>query len=65
MAQWSKAFLFGGFVIIAPAIIFMIFGSGKIQTWNDPQQEEKDQCEPERSVNVATIEIPSDLVTRL
>ncbi|XP_037025020.1 sialin-like [Bradysia coprophila] len=33
--EWSSVFLIGAIAYIAPAILFIIFGSGKIQYWND------------------------------
>ncbi|XP_063709262.1 sialin-like [Culicoides brevitarsis] len=42
--QWSKIFWIGGGVYIIPAIIFMIFGSGEVQKWNDlSESREKDK----------------------
>lgn len=43
--EWSTIFLIGAIAYIAPAIIFMIFGSGKIQYWNDLQKNADSSCE--------------------
>lgn len=36
--HWSNVFLVGSIVYIVPAIVFMFFGSGEVQPWNDPEQ---------------------------
>lgn len=33
--EWSIIFTIGAVVYIIPALIFVFFGSGKIQPWND------------------------------
>lgn len=34
--EWSNLFTIGAFAYIMPAIVFIIFGSGDVQPWNDP-----------------------------
>ncbi|KAL1509308.1 hypothetical protein ABEB36_004070 [Hypothenemus hampei] len=36
--QWRIVFLIVAFVIVFAAIIFVIFGSGKVQHWNEPKE---------------------------
>jgi MFS transporter, ACS family, solute carrier family 17 (sodium-dependent inorganic phosphate cotransporter), other len=43
--EWQNIFFIGAIVYIAPAIIFMLFGSGEVQKWN--QREEKKDVESE------------------
>ena len=38
LSQWNNVFLVGAVVYIIPAIIFMCFGSGEVQPWNDPEK---------------------------
>lgn len=38
--EWSSIFLIGALAYIIPAILFIIFGSGNIQHWNDLQKTE-------------------------
>lgn len=40
MDQWRYIFIIGAVAYILPAIIFSIFGSAKIQKWNDLSKEE-------------------------
>ncbi|KAK9296824.1 hypothetical protein QLX08_009237 [Tetragonisca angustula] len=42
-AQWSKVFLVLAFTYCCGAISFAIFGSGQLQTWNNPEQRREDQ----------------------
>lgn len=39
--QWKYIFWIGGLFYIIPALIFMIFGSGEIQPWNNPDESKK------------------------
>lgn len=42
--EWTKIFWIGGGVYIVPALIFMMFGSGEVQKWNDLNEStEKDK----------------------
>lgn len=38
MNEWQWIFIIGAFVYIIPALIFMAFGSGEVQKWNDGDQ---------------------------
>lgn len=40
MQQWTYIFIIGAFAYIAPAFIYSIFGSAKIQKWNDLSKED-------------------------
>lgn len=41
--EWTKIFWIGGGVYIVPALVFMVFGSGEVQKWNDlSDSKEKD-----------------------
>jgi MFS transporter, ACS family, solute carrier family 17 (sodium-dependent inorganic phosphate cotransporter), other len=35
MAEWQYVFGIGALVYIIPAIVFIIFGSGEVQKWNE------------------------------
>ncbi|GAB0086052.1 sialin [Sergentomyia squamirostris] len=48
MDEWSKIFYIGSVVYIVTAIVFMIFGSGNIQPWNEPKKPEE---QPEKGQN--------------
>lgn len=37
--QWTKVFFIGAAAYIGPAIIFAIFGSGKVQKWNESKDK--------------------------
>lgn len=42
IAEWNSIFIVGSVLYILPAIIYWIFGSAKVQTWNElPDKEEK------------------------
>uniref|UniRef100_A0A336LRM6 CSON010445 protein n=1 Tax=Culicoides sonorensis TaxID=179676 RepID=A0A336LRM6_CULSO len=52
--EWRQVFLIAGSVYIVPAIIFMIFGSGQVQSWNDfsdKPNNEKDKEIKERYIS--------------
>lgn len=49
MDEWSSIFLIGAIAYLAPAIIFIIFGSGNIQHWNDLQTNDERESEEEPS----------------
>lgn len=34
--NWNNVFILGSGLYIAPAIVFMFFGSGEVQPWNEP-----------------------------
>lgn len=34
--NWNNVFLLGSIMYIVPAIVFMFFGSGEVQPWNEP-----------------------------
>lgn len=38
MDEWQYVFGIGAMAYIAPAIIFIIFGSGEVQKWNDKKE---------------------------
>lgn len=40
IGAWNNVFLVGSVVYIVPAIVFMLFGSGQVQPWNDPEGTE-------------------------
>lgn len=44
MDEWQYVFGIGALVYIIPAIIFIIFGSGEVQEWNNKKQT-KDETE--------------------
>lgn len=33
--EWEMIFIIGGIAYILPAVIYMVFGSGDCQTWNE------------------------------
>jgi MFS transporter, ACS family, solute carrier family 17 (sodium-dependent inorganic phosphate cotransporter), other len=35
MAEWQYVFGIGALVYIIPAFVFIIFGSGEVQKWNE------------------------------
>lgn len=35
ISEWNNVFLVGSVVYVVPAIVFMVFGSGEVQPWND------------------------------
>lgn len=35
MDQWQYIFSIGALVYIVPGVIFMLFGSGDVQSWNN------------------------------
>ncbi|XP_030762099.1 putative inorganic phosphate cotransporter [Sitophilus oryzae] len=41
--QWRTVFLITAFLNISTGIIFDIFGSGKVQSWNDEEREDKEK----------------------
>lgn len=43
--QWTKVFFIGAGAYIIPAIIFAIFGSGKVQKWNESKEKVKKDAE--------------------
>uniref|UniRef100_A0A1B0CFZ2 Putative permease of the major facilitator superfamily protein n=1 Tax=Lutzomyia longipalpis TaxID=7200 RepID=A0A1B0CFZ2_LUTLO len=52
MSNWCKIFIIGAVFYITPALIFMIFGSGNIQPWNEVQK-----LEPEKEAEAKTEQI--------
>lgn len=40
MDEWQYVFGIGALVYILPAIIFIIFGSGEVQEWNESKAKE-------------------------
>lgn len=40
MDEWQYVFGIGALVYIIPAIIFIIFGSGEVQKWNDSKEKQ-------------------------
>lgn len=38
-AEWRNVFLIGAGMLIGPTFIFIIFGSGKVQKWNEIVEE--------------------------
>ena len=45
MNEWQYIFLIGALVYIAPAIVYMFFGSGEVQKWNQRQEKEDEESE--------------------
>lgn len=43
--EWTKIFWIGGGVYIVPALVFMVFGSGEVQKWNDLSDSKKKEKE--------------------
>lgn len=39
--EWSTVFMIAAVAYIIPAILFIIFGSGKVQKWNEPTTKEE------------------------
>lgn len=35
VSEWNTIFLIGAVAYIIPAVLFMVFGSGNIQPWNE------------------------------
>lgn len=44
--EWSWIFLIGAIAYIASAILFILFGSGNIQYWNDLENKDTECGEP-------------------
>jgi len=40
-AEWQNVFLVGGGLYMGTAVIFILFGSGHVQKWNDILDEVK------------------------
>lgn len=38
MEEWQYVFMIGAAAYIVPALIFIVFGSGQVQKWNEPKQ---------------------------
>ncbi|XP_041783948.1 sialin-like [Anopheles merus] len=38
MEEWQYVFIIGAAAYIVPALIFIVFGSGQVQKWNEPKQ---------------------------
>ncbi|GAB0092061.1 sialin-like [Sergentomyia squamirostris] len=45
MASWRNVFILGAFVYIVAAVFFMIFGTGKIQPWNNSSNSKKNEMD--------------------
>jgi MFS transporter, ACS family, solute carrier family 17 (sodium-dependent inorganic phosphate cotransporter), other len=41
MDEWQYVFGIGALAYITPAIIFIIFGSGKVQNWNEKKKTDE------------------------
>lgn len=41
MDEWQYIFMIGAVVYILPALLFILFGSGEIQHWNEGHQSKK------------------------
>uniref|UniRef100_A0A182NQ00 Major facilitator superfamily (MFS) profile domain-containing protein n=1 Tax=Anopheles dirus TaxID=7168 RepID=A0A182NQ00_9DIPT len=37
MSEWQYVFMIGAAAYIVPALIFVVFGSGQVQKWNEPK----------------------------
>lgn len=53
--EWGIIFIIAAIAYIAPALIFIIFGSGKVQPWNEVELTEPDQ---ERKENTTSPQQP-------
>lgn len=42
MDEWQYIFGIGAMVYIIPALIFMLFGSGEVQKWNNKKDDDAD-----------------------
>lgn len=42
MDEWQYIFGIGAMVYIIPALIFMLFGSGEVQKWNNKKDDDTD-----------------------
>lgn len=42
IAEWSTIFTIGGALYIAPAVLYAIFGTAQVQSWNEPAAKAKD-----------------------
>uniref|UniRef100_A0A182K207 Major facilitator superfamily (MFS) profile domain-containing protein n=1 Tax=Anopheles christyi TaxID=43041 RepID=A0A182K207_9DIPT len=42
MEEWQYVFMIGAAAYIVPALIFVIFGSGQVQKWNEPKHTPAD-----------------------
>lgn len=42
MDEWSIIFIIAAIAYILPAFIFILFGSGNVQKWNEPTKEQSD-----------------------
>lgn len=49
--EWSIIFIIGAVVYIIPALIFVFFGSGKIQPWNDHPTKTVSETVEEKTPN--------------
>lgn len=57
----------GSIVYIVPAIVFMIFGSGQVQPWNDPEKmtSESPERDTDKEAANATAAAAKTTITRL
>ncbi|KFB47840.1 hypothetical protein ZHAS_00015886 [Anopheles sinensis] len=39
MDEWKYVFMIGATAYIIPALVFVVFGSGQVQKWNEPKQK--------------------------
>lgn len=49
IAEWSYVFAVGAIAYIVPSIVFLLFGSGEIQPWNERQTTRTSESSAHRS----------------
>lgn len=42
IAEWTQLFAIGAVAYILPALVFLVFGSGNVQPWNEPKAKQMD-----------------------
>lgn len=43
--EWSIIFIIAAVAYIVPALIFIVFGSGDVQPWNEPNKNKNGEVE--------------------
>lgn len=46
IVEWSHLFTIGAVAYIVPALVFILFGSGEVQPWNEPPAKKLDESLP-------------------
>ncbi|GFY43315.1 vesicular glutamate transporter 2.2 [Trichonephila inaurata madagascariensis] len=68
LEQWNKIFMMCIALIMSSGIIFCVFGSADVQSWNYPENEETDKKPTKENKvegSVETTEKPMDAVVHL